>query len=92
MTADADFFFSMGFFLRNEDEWDNLLGGGVTVIIDFGPAGWSGPYSHVVSQSLSQFKDSGEMVLRRCFDFIHVLHEAFSNLVLLLISFLRWTM
>ena len=91
MTADADFFFRMGFFAMKDDDCESRLGGGVLLMSDLRPGVCSGPYSQVVSQSLSQFSDSGETVLRLYFDLIHVRQAAFSNLVLLLISFLRWT-
>lgn len=90
-------FFRIGF-LTKEFDLDILrLWGPVWTGCKFAVPVWSGPYSHVTSQSLSllrvnivqcggyhactnQLSVSGDTVLSLFLDFIHVLHDAFSNL------------
>ena len=72
----------------NDEEWDSRLGGGdVFVLNGFLVVVCSGPYSHVTSQSFSQFSFSGETVFKLSFAFAHVLHDAFSKRTLLVIFF-----
>jgi len=71
-------FFKIGFFMA-EPVFDRLLLGCAELAFKFEEPGCNGPYSQVTSQSLSQLSVSGETVPNLFFDFIHVLHEAFSS-------------
>jgi len=85
IASEADFFFKMGFFCRKEDDVDIRLGGGEAVVLSgLLVSVCNGPYNQVTSQSLSQFKLSGEMVFSPYLAFVHVLQEAFSRRTLLL--------
>lgn len=80
MTSDILLFLRMGFLWTNEPCFDKpelflpvLLRDSLELCV------CSGPYNHVTSQSLSQFRVSGETVLRLYLAFIHVRHDAFSK-------------
>jgi len=83
MTADADFFFKLDFLEIKDDECDMRLGGGDVLVVDIVVLLFvcNGPYNQVTSQSLSQFKASGDTVFNWFLAFTHDLHEAFSSRV-----------
>jgi len=85
-------FFKIGFLFKKEFDLDirllfigELEGEGIRKALS--DAVCKGPYNQVTSQSFSQFKVSGDTVFKWFFAFIHVRHDAFSNLALLLYAF-----
>lgn len=88
-------FFKIGFLFRNEFDFEIrlLLAGDVDGIPrDLSEPVCRGPYSHVTSQSFSQFSVSGDTVFNLFFDFAHVRHDAFSKRALFVYAFLFDTM
>jgi hypothetical protein len=80
-------FFRIGFLFRKEFDFDIrllLAGDEEGIVNNLSDPVCSGPYNQVTSQSFSQLRVSGDIVFNLFFDLVHVLHDAFSNLALLL--------